>query len=201
MRQPQSADGVGEQSQDQRRDRSQDRPDVGDQLHHPIEDTERERVLAPVREDAEHAEQVQRDPGRGAHDHAEQELSADIARHGVLGQARIVVGRSAVAGGHRLAHQPADRLAVDEHVDRQHEHEHQIHERFGHFGEQSAAEGGEFRGAFGDLVLQRLQRRLALADEFGVDAVFVQFSLKARDLAVGFVDDMREIVRERAHLI
>ena len=38
-------------------------------------------------------------------------------------------------------------------------------------------------------------------DELHVDAVFVQFGLKGRDLLVRFVDDVRQVVRERAHLI
>ena len=50
-----------QQRQHQRRDRSEDRADVGDQLHHPVEDAKRKRVLAPVREDPEHPEHVQRD--------------------------------------------------------------------------------------------------------------------------------------------
>ncbi len=118
-----------------------------------------------------HAEQVQREAGGGTHDGAEQQLAADVARDGALDQVRVVVGLRAVAVGHRPAHERADLGAVQQHVHRQHEHEHQIEDRAGHFGGERAAERREFVGALGDFALDALQRRFALFDEFDVDAV------------------------------
>ena len=85
--------------------------------------------------------------GGGAHDRAEQQLAADVARDRALDQVRVVVGLGAVAVGHQPPHQRADVLAVDEHVHRQHEHEHEVEDRARRFGRERAAERGEFAGA------------------------------------------------------
>ena len=198
---PQRGDRVGEQRHEHRRQRAEDRADVGHELHHAVEHPERDRVLAAVGEDPDHAEQVQRETHRDAHDGAEQQLPADVARDRALHEVRVVVGLRAVAVGHHPPHQRADPLAVEQHVHRQHEHEHEVEDRIGHFGQQRAAERCEFAGALGDFVLDALQRRFALFDEVHVDAVLVQFALEGRDLLVGFVDDVRKVVGERPHLI
>ena len=65
-------DRVREQRHDHRGERAEDRADVGDELHHPVEHPERERVLAPVGEDPDQPEHIQRQAGGGAHQHAEQ---------------------------------------------------------------------------------------------------------------------------------
>ena len=162
-----------------RRYRPEDRADVGDQLHHAVEHRERHRVLLPVGEDPEHAEDVQRQARRGAHHEAEQQLPTHVAGDSVLGQRGVVVGGRAVAVGHRPAHEPPDALAVEQHVDGEHEDQHQVEDRARRFGEQPAAEGGDRAGALGDFVLDRLQRRFALLDEVHVDAVPVERALEA----------------------
>ena len=116
---------------------------------------------------------IQREARGGAHHGAEQQLAADVAGDGALDQ-RAGSRRRCVPSpsGISAPHERADLLAVEEHVDRQHEHEHEVEDRAGGFGEQGAAERREFAGALGDFVLDALQRRLALLDEFHVDAVF-----------------------------
>ena len=130
------SDRVGEQRDQDRRQRAQKRADVGNQLHETEEHAERNRVRAPVGKDPEHAEQVQRDARGRAHDHAEQQLPADVARNRTLDERRVVVGGGAVAVGHRPTHERADALPVQEHVHAQHEHEHEVEDRARGFRQQ-----------------------------------------------------------------
>ncbi len=65
----------------------------------------------------------------------------------------------------------------------------------------AAAERHERAAAFGELVLQRLQRRLSLLCQLHVNAEPVQVALQGEDRAVGFVDEVGQAVRERPHLI
>ena len=73
--------GFVEQRDQDRRHRPDDRPDVGDELHQPIEGAEEDRVVLAVGEDPEHPEDPQRDRRARAHDQAEQQLAADVAGH------------------------------------------------------------------------------------------------------------------------
>src|SRR6202451_2655653 len=156
---PGGGDRVCEQRDEHGGQRGEDRGGGGHERHQPVEDGEHDRVLAPVGEDPEHAEQVQREPGGGAHHEAEQQLPADVARDRVLDERRVVVGVRTVAGGHRAAHELADGLAVEQQVDREHEHEHEVEDGGGRFGEQPAAEGGDLAGALVEFVLDRSEER------------------------------------------
>ncbi len=79
--------------------------------------------------------------------------------------------------------------------------QHEVEHGARRFRQQPAAEGRQLAGAFGDFVLERLQRGLALFDEVHVEAVAGRVCLQVRDRLVGFVDDVRQVVRERPHLI
>ena len=77
-----------------------DRPDVGNELHQPVEAPEEQRVVLAIGKDAEHAEDPQRQRGARAHDQAEQQLAADVAEHRMLDeQLEVVLGRP-VSGRH-----------------------------------------------------------------------------------------------------
>ena len=116
-------------------------------------------------------EDVQRQARGRAHDQAEQQLSADVARDGVLDQPGVVVLGRPVAGRHHAAHELADARAVEQHVDRQHEDQDQVEQGAGDFAQHPAAEGHDRAGALGHLVAERLQRGFALLDEVHVEAV------------------------------
>ena len=105
---PDRAHRILEQRDRDRRDRAEDRPDERDELHHAEEGAEREGVGAPVREDADSAEDPQRDAGGRAHHDAERELAADVARDGALDARSVVVMPRAVAGRQHAADDRAD---------------------------------------------------------------------------------------------
>ncbi len=93
--------------------------------------------------------------------------------------------------------------AVEQHVHRQHEDQHEVEDRaLTRFGQQAAAEGERVElDALDDFVLERLQRRLALLDELHVDAVLVEVALQVVERLVGFVDEVRQVVAERVDLV
>ena len=122
-------DGVqrvaAERRDDHGRERADGRADVRDQLGEAVERAEGERVRLAVREDPQRAEDPQHDPGARAHDQAEQQLAADVAEQRGLDARREVVLRRAVARRDHSAHDRADPVAVDQHVDGEHDHEDQ----------------------------------------------------------------------------
>ena len=100
---PDRGQRVVEQRDDDRRQRAEERPDERDELHEPEEGAEGERVGLALREDAEHAEDPQRQARARAHDQAEEQLAADVAGDRALHARREVVLARAVARRHDRA--------------------------------------------------------------------------------------------------
>ena len=133
---------------------------------------------------------------------AEQQLAADVAGDRALDQVRVVVGAGAVAVGHRAPHQRPDlagRTAACTPTARTRARGRRSRWRLPWRARRRTTRA--CCASLATLLLDALQRRLALLDQFQMDAVVVQFVLEARDRLVGFVDDVRQVVGERAHLI
>ena len=123
---PHGADRVDEQGDQHRGEGADDRPDVRNELHEAVEGAEEHGEVFTGREDAEQAEDVQRDGRAGAHDEAEQQLAAHVAEHRALDEQREVVLGRAVARRHDPLDELADLIAVDQQVDRQNEDQDEV---------------------------------------------------------------------------
>src|ERR1700759_430169 len=198
--QPDGGDRVLEQSDEDRRDRADDGTDVRDELHQAVKGTEEDPVVLPRGEDPDETEDLQADRGAAAHDQAEQDLPADVARDRVLDEQRIVVLWRAVPRGHDAAHEGADLVAVDEQIDRQDQDEHQVKAHGNDLREQVPGEGHDVARALEHVLLQGVQGARALLRDMDVDPVVVEELLDVVELMVGVADDVGNVVLEVADL-
>ena len=90
---------------------------------------------------------------------------------------------------------------MDEHVDREDEHEDQPEACGDQRLQQAGAEGHDLVGAADDLAAQRLQRALALLLDLDVDALAVEVVLHVGEPVVGRVHDRRDVLLERGDLV
>jgi hypothetical protein len=201
QRDPDRHQRVLRERDDDRRQRTQQRTDVRHELHQAEEQAEREGVRAPVREDPQQAEDPQRDARACSHGEAEQELSAHVAEHRVLHARREVVLRRAVPGWHDLAHEAPDLRRVDEHVDRQDDHEDHVERQLHQRAQQLARDRDDLTRAGHHLLLQRRQRALALTLDLDLDALLVQEALQVVERARRAVDEPWHVVGERGRLV
>ena len=104
----------------------------------------------PVGEDPERAHDPERDARARAHDDREQELAPDVAEDGPLHACRVVVVRRAVARRHDPAHRRAYPLAVEQHVDGQHDDQDQRDRALDERREGLARERDELARALGE---------------------------------------------------
>jgi hypothetical protein len=200
--QPDRVERVVAEQRDQHRRRTPDRrADVRDQLGDAVERSEHERVRLPVREDPERAHDPERDARAGPHDQREEQLPPDVAEDRALDTCRVVVLGRAVPARHHGAHDRADALPVEQHVDRQDDDQDEGDRALDQSGQRLAREGNELTRSFGHAGAERLECSLALLGELDVDALVVEPLLQVGERGVRVVDDPRDGVGELRRLV
>jgi hypothetical protein len=198
-RQPQRVERLAaEQRDEHRRPGADRRADVRDQLCEAVPGAEEQRVRLAVREDAERAEHPQHQPRARAHDQREQHLAADVAEDGALDPGRVVVAVDAV--DHR-PHAGADPLAVEQHVDADHDDQDQRQRGLDRRPQRVLGERHQLAGPLRQVLAERAERGLALVGDLDVDPVVVEPLLDIGERGVGVVDQVRHVVAEGRDLV
>ena len=146
---------AAEQRDQHRRGGADRRPDVGDQLGERVPGAEEQRVRLAVGEDPERPEDPQQDPRARAHDQREEQLAADVADHRALDARRVVVLRRPARARHDRAQVRADPLAVEQHVDADHDDQDQRQRRLDERAQRVLGERDELAGALGQVLAER----------------------------------------------
>ena len=92
-------------------------------------------------------------------------------------------------------------MAVDQQVDRQHQHQHEVKADGDDRRQQVARERDDVARTFEDVLLKRVERGVTLLLDVDVDAAVVEPRLEVGQVMVGVANDAREVVFEDRDLV